>query len=75
MSRFLKPSEPADGPKLRRSIYEDRLGPGRECVRVADTNPLTGELEWEPDWARRVSLWTPLDEFMRERAGFGGGLW
>ena len=74
MSRFLKPSQPAADRKPG-SVYEDRPSPDRGWVRIANTNPFTGQLHWEPDWVRRATGWTPLDEFMRERAGFGGGLW
>jgi hypothetical protein len=75
VSRFLKPHPPGEDRKPGLSVYEDRPGPGREWVPVADTNPFTGRLEWDPDWPRLVSGWKPLDEFMRDRAGFGGGLW
>ena len=54
-----------------RSVYEERFAE-RESddgrwVRVADTDPMTGSLEWEDDWGRKVTGWWPLDEFLRRR--------
>ncbi len=72
MSRFLKPADKPAATTRRRSVYDDR--PARkppEWVQVADTNPHTGQLEWEHDWVSRVTGWRPLDDVLRER----GGLW
>jgi hypothetical protein len=72
VSRFLRQPEPAAPTTVarRQSVYEDRFNdPAAEgpWMRIAEPNPWTGELEWEPDWARRVKGWMPLEEFQRER--------
>ena len=67
MSRFLTPNPDQQPRNPRRSAYEDRPGPEREWVTVAETDQFTGQLVWEPDWAQRVSGWTPIDEFPRRR--------
>jgi hypothetical protein len=67
MSRFVTVDQDAGRPTRRRSVYEDRPAPTRPWVQIADTNPLTGALEWEPDWAYRVGGWMPLDAFLRRR--------
>jgi hypothetical protein len=36
-------------------------------VPVAHTDPVTGRLEWAPDWATRAQGWQPLNEFLCER--------
>ena len=55
-----------------RSTYEGRVRERpAECVQIAATNPSTGELEWEPNWAWRVQGWAPIDELLRRRE-FGG---
>jgi hypothetical protein len=67
MSRFVPRSQEDAGPVApRRSVYEDRPAPPRRWIQVAETNPFTGELDWEPDWGRRLG-WMPLDEFLRGR--------
>ena len=49
------------------SIYERRNLAAQDdeagWTRVAEPDPLTGELHWAPDWERRAQGWVPLDEF------------
>jgi hypothetical protein len=61
-----EPKRPRQGP----GVYEDRDlsgRPGRGWVQAAETNPLTGDLEWMRDWGRRAQGWVPLEEWLRDR--------
>lgn len=58
-------------PRPGQSVYETRRYERTpEPVTIAETNAHTGELEWLPDWGRRVTGWKPLGEFLRDR-----GVW
>jgi hypothetical protein len=50
-----------------RSIYENRPEREPQWTPVADTNPLTGRLEWAPGWARLPTGCQRLDEFLMRR--------
>jgi hypothetical protein len=67
MSRFVRSPETPEAPARSRSVYEDRPAPARPWIQVAETNPSTGDLEWDPDWGRGVLGWMRLDEFLRRR--------